>query len=217
MSELKALEEWAGALLAKIEPKERRRINQSIARDLRRSQQKRIRAQRNPDGTAYAKRKPREQRGAKAQSNPPLQFIYNGKKRIVSGYTNHGGYFTGFDQSSRKVKTFKRSRIEAWLPPPTAVRSGSSRTKSGSIKRKAAMFRGLVKAKNLGLKSTSDSIGIGFVRRNARIARVHQYGLRSRPGKNSGEVQYARRELLGFTDEDISMVRDRLIDHLGEL
>jgi phage virion morphogenesis protein len=57
MSDLQALEEWAGALLAKLEPAQRRQLNQSIARDLRKSQQQRIAAQKNPDGTAYAPRK----------------------------------------------------------------------------------------------------------------------------------------------------------------
>lgn len=41
--------------------------------------------------------------------------------------------------------------------------------------------------------------------------------IRGRPGKNSPEVQYDKRELLGFTDEDMAMIRERIIDHLGNL
>jgi len=55
--DLQALEDWAGALLNRIEPKARRQLSQSLARDLRRSQQQRIKAQMNPDGTAYAPRR----------------------------------------------------------------------------------------------------------------------------------------------------------------
>ncbi|OLU22475.1 phage virion morphogenesis protein [Pseudomonas sp. PA15(2017)] len=58
---LNALEDWAGALLAKLGPTERRQLTQRVARNLRRSQQQRIATQRNPDGTAYAPRKSRKQ------------------------------------------------------------------------------------------------------------------------------------------------------------
>lgn len=55
--ELEVLEEWAGALLAKLKPAERRKLLGQVARDLRRNQQRRIAAQKAPDGTAYAPRK----------------------------------------------------------------------------------------------------------------------------------------------------------------
>lgn len=144
---LRALEEWAGALLAKLEPGERRRLNQQIGRSLRRSQQQRIATQRNPDGTPFTKRKPRQ-----------------------------------------------------------------LRDKAGRIKRQ--MFAKLRQAKHLKLQSTPDAIAIGFMGRVARIARVHQYGLRDRPGKGTPDVQYDRREVLGFTDADIELIRDQLLEHL---
>lgn len=147
--ELRALEDWAGALLAKLEPKQRRQLNQGIARKLRRSQQQRIAAQRNPDGTPYAPRKARQ----------PL------------------------------------------------------RSKQGRVKQK--MFTKLRQARHLKLQSDASSIAIGFLARTARLARVHQYGLRDRPGKGQADVQYNRRELLGFTDADLDMIRDELLAHLA--
>nr|WP_286675134.1 phage virion morphogenesis protein [Pseudomonas subflava] len=143
-----ALEDWAGLLLARLSPGERRKFGNSIGRDLRRSQQQRIAAQRNPDGTPYAARKPRQLRG-----------------------------------------------------------------KAGRIKRQ--MFARLRQAKHLRLMSTPDAIAIGFAGRVARIARVHQYGLRDRPGRGQADVQYDRRELLGFADADLEMIRDRLLAHLA--
>ena len=56
---------WAGALLAKLAPTQRRQLARAIAMDLSRSQ--RAPAQRAPDGTPYAPRKARrlrEKRGA---------------------------------------------------------------------------------------------------------------------------------------------------------
>ena len=59
--DLHALEAWAGALLAKLQPAQRRAINHKVAIDLRRSQAQRIKAQQGPDGTAYPARKQRKE------------------------------------------------------------------------------------------------------------------------------------------------------------
>lgn len=146
--DLSALEDWAGALLNRLQPAQRRKLNQTIARDLRRSHQQRIGAQRNPDGTPYAPRKPREQ----------------------------------------------------------------LRAKQGRVKRK--MFTKLRQARYLKLQSDASSIVIGFLVRTSRLARIHQYGLRDRPGRNAADVQYARRQLLGFTPQELETIRDQLLDHL---
>ncbi len=144
---LQALEDWAGALLVKLGPTERRRLTQTIARDLRRSQQQRIASQRNPDGSAYAPRKPRK-----------------------------------------------------------------LRSKAGRIRRK--MFTKLRTARHLKLQSTADRIAIGFLSRTARLARIHQYGLRDRPGRRAAEVQYSQREVLGFSTAELEYIREQLLAHL---
>ena len=59
--DLQALEAWAGALLAKLQPAQRRAINHKVAIDLRRSQAQRIKAQQGPDGAAYPARKRRKE------------------------------------------------------------------------------------------------------------------------------------------------------------
>lgn len=146
---LQALEDWAGALLNRLQPAERRKVTQSVARDLRRSQQQRIGAQKNPDGTPYAPRKPRQ----------PL------------------------------------------------------RAKAGRIKQRK-MFAKLRTARYLRLQSDASSIAIGFAGRVSRLARIHQYGLRDKPGRETPDTQYARRELLGFSASDMDLIRDRLLDHL---
>lgn len=62
---LNALEDWGAPLLAKLGPAERRKLARSVGQALRRSQAARIAGQRNPDGSAYAPRKP--QTNARAQ------------------------------------------------------------------------------------------------------------------------------------------------------
>ena len=56
---LHALEDWTGTLLARLAPAARRQLLTRLARNLRRSQQQRLQAQRNPDGTAFVQRKPK--------------------------------------------------------------------------------------------------------------------------------------------------------------
>ncbi|HII0359180.1 phage virion morphogenesis protein [Klebsiella pneumoniae] len=57
MVELQKVDAWLDALLAGLEPAARKRMMRELAQQLRRSQQKNIRMQRNPDGTAYEPRR----------------------------------------------------------------------------------------------------------------------------------------------------------------
>ncbi|HHT0061973.1 phage virion morphogenesis protein [Klebsiella michiganensis] len=57
MAELQEVDAWLDALLAGLEPSARKRMMRELAQQLRRSQQKNIRMQRNPDGTAYEPRR----------------------------------------------------------------------------------------------------------------------------------------------------------------
>ncbi|TKC83463.1 phage virion morphogenesis protein [Trinickia terrae] len=57
VDELNAVEAWANALLAQLSPAARRAATRDIARKLRITQQMRIAAQQNPDGSAYEPRK----------------------------------------------------------------------------------------------------------------------------------------------------------------
>lgn len=65
MSGLHALDAYLAGLLAKLDAPQRRLLARAIAVELRRRQAARIAAQRNPDGSAYAPRKPqlRHKRG----------------------------------------------------------------------------------------------------------------------------------------------------------
>ncbi|GAA0680793.1 phage virion morphogenesis protein [Dyella marensis] len=146
---LSQLESWAGVLLAKLEPPARRKLAVTIARELRRSQQQRIAAQRDAEGAPFVPRKPR------------------------------------------------------------------LRERSGAIRRRAAMFSKLRTARWLRASGTADAAHVGFAGRVARIARVHQEGLRDRPVPNAHEVRYPRRAMLGFSDIDRERIRDLLWIHLS--
>jgi phage virion morphogenesis protein len=147
---LEALEDWAAPLLRKLAPADRGKLARSLAQQLRRNQQQRVKAQANPDGSKFASRKARDLRG-----------------------------------------------------------------KRGHIRRKAEMFQKLCKVAYLKAKGDGSAISVGFTGRVARIARVHQDGLRDRAERNAPQVQYDQREVLGFTEADLEMIRDRLLEHLA--
>lgn len=151
MADLEALEDWAAGLLGQLQPTARNQLARSIGQALRRNQQQRIIAQRNPDGSKYAPRKQRNLRG-----------------------------------------------------------------KQGRIKRQVQMFKKLRTASFLKVQGDGNAISVGFTGRVARIARVHQYGLRDRAERGAPDVNYEQREVLGFTDVDLDIIRDQLLNHLTQ-
>ena len=150
-SNLEALETWAAVLLDRLALVERSKLARSIGQELRRSQQKRMMAQENPDGTKFVPRKQRNLRG-----------------------------------------------------------------KMGRIRRKLAMFRKVRTASYLKVRGDSSSITVGFTGRIALIARVHQFGLKDRAERGAPDVRYEQRELLGFTDADLDLIRDGLLAQLTD-
>lgn len=148
VNNLEALETWAAVLLDRLEPGERGKLARSIGQELRRSQQTRVIAQENPDGSKYAPRKQRNLRG-----------------------------------------------------------------KQGRIRRKLEMFKKLRTVSFLRVQGDSNAISVGFTGRVARIARVHQYGLRDRAEQGAPDVKYEQREVLGFTSENLDSIRESLITY----
>lgn len=154
MDDLDAIEDWAGALLAKLAPPARRQAAQDIARELRRSQQARIAAQRNPDGSAFEPRKAR-----------------------------------------------------------AVMQSKKLREKAGRIKRRA-MFAKMRTARFLKIEADSAGLAIGFAGRVARLARIHQEGQQAEVAPGGPVYRYPVRQLLGFSQAERDLIRDKLLEHL---
>ena len=87
--------------------------------------------------------------------------------------------------------------------------------KQGRIKRKA-MFIKLKTARFLKVRSNDNEVTVGFTGSGAAIANIHQYGLTGTVNKKRGiKVQYAQREVLGFSDEDLEMIEELIIEQLA--
>ncbi|HBP8837789.1 TPA: phage virion morphogenesis protein [Escherichia coli] len=89
----------------------------------------------------------------------------------------------------------------------------TARTKKGRIKRQ--MFNKLRTTKYLKTAASADSASVEFAGQVQRIARVHHYGLRERVNKKGRFIKYARRELLGFSDDSSEMIFSIIIGRLS--
>lgn len=150
--ELEHFERWAEPLLQRLAPAARRSLAANIGKALRSSQAARIKAQQNPDGSAFEPRK---------------------------------------KQDAKKF-----------------------RNKKGKIKRKM-MFAKLATNRFLKMQATSEGVTVGFLGRTARLARVHQEGLPDTVQPSGRSYLYPRRRLLGFSADDLDMIREQLLKHLS--
>ena len=86
------------------------------------------------------------------------------------------------------------------------------RKSGGKAAQKKKMMLGLRKARSMRIKASTEGFSVGFTGSNAKIARIHHYGLRQYiAGRN---VQYPKRELLGITTKDREIMQNILITHI---
>ncbi|MBS0843656.1 phage virion morphogenesis protein [Enterobacter asburiae] len=148
MSEFKPFDDRLNGLIAALSPAARRKLAGEIAKELRKSQQQRIRLQKAPDGSPYQARK-----------RQPL------------------------------------------------------RAKSGRIKR--AMFQKLRTSRYMKASGLENSASLEFTGKVQRIARVHQLGLKDRPNPKMQYVQYPKRQLLGLSSVEKTIIEQLIIRFLG--
>lgn len=86
------------------------------------------------------------------------------------------------------------------------------RERAGRVRR--AMFMRLRTSRFMKAQSDPNSAVVSFIGSVERIAAVHQFGLRDRVNKGGLEVQYTRRELLGFSTADVDTLASLILSHL---
>ncbi|WP_072569706.1 phage virion morphogenesis protein [Enterobacter sp. SA187] len=119
---------------------------------------------------------------------------------------------------AKKLRASQQQRIKRQQVPdgtPYAARKRQPvRSKKGRIKRE--MFAKLRTSRFMKAKGSDNAAVVEFTGKVQRMARVHQYGLKDRPNRNSRDVQYEERPLLGFTQEDNILIQDAMISILGK-
>lgn len=215
--DLAEIERIAGALLRNLSSGQRRNVMRRMARELVISQRQRITAQRQPDGSPFAARKPKSQ---PISGRGTACFLYpsggGGEPRrvIMKSFTwATGRMMTGFDIEAGAIRSFDFDKIVTWLPVPDEHRNaGGGRLRRRGGLRRRAMFRRLASSKFLKTGTDDQGFWIGFTGKVSQIASVHQGGLRDKPSLRAKAVAYPKRELLGATEHD----RERLLDVLYE-
>lgn len=96
---------------------------------------------------------------------------------------------------------------------PYEPRKPRLRDKKGRVRKQ--MFTRLRTARFMRARVDQNSAAVEFTGRVARMARVHQEGLEDRVARNGPRIRYPRRQLLGFTQQDLRLVRDQLVEHLA--
>lgn len=217
MDEIQHLHKIAETLLEKLQPVQRRRMLFRMAMEMRRTNQRRMASQKAPDGSSWEKRK----RQAKAKpAARPARFLYpdggSGAPRLVDmrSWIGRGEYLVGFDREAGGLRTFQKSKIIKWVTPAgSAGADGDPVPKRRA--RSAQMFRGLRSGKHLKAGADQNGGWIEFTQRASGIALVHHEGLRDRVVENGPEVDYPRRELIGFGREDETRLLNLFIDEAG--
>lgn len=114
---------------------------------------------------------------------------------------------------AKKLRTSQQQRIKRQQAPdgtPYAARKRQTvRSKKGRIKRE--MFAKLRTNRFMKAKGSDSAAVVEFTGKVQRMARVHQFGLKDRPNRNSRDVQYETRPLLGFSQDDELLVERCII------
>ena len=216
--DLAELEAFVGGMLKSLEPKARRRLFRKVATGMRRANQQRIRAQKNPDGSSFAKRKALPE---PVPGNYAVKFLYpsggSGTPRLVfmKSWEKQGPIFTGFDREAGGLRSFEFAKVIKWLRVDARDdNAGGGKIRNRRKIRDRRMFRKIGRSGALHTGQNDHEAWIGFAGSVAAVATVHQFGLRDRPARQSREVRYARRELLGMTAQEREQLLDAVIEHL---
>ncbi|HBR5838181.1 TPA: phage virion morphogenesis protein [Klebsiella pneumoniae] len=117
---------------------------------------------------------------------------------------------------AKKLRQRQQQRIKSQKAPdgtPFAPRKRQPvRAKQGRIKRE--MFAKLRTNRYMKASGGDSAAVVEFTGKVQSIARIHQYGLKDRPGKNSKVIKYHKRILMEFNYEDRRNVERVIISHL---
>ncbi|HDL8485697.1 TPA: phage virion morphogenesis protein [Yersinia enterocolitica] len=117
---------------------------------------------------------------------------------------------------AKRLRASQQQRIKRQQAPdgtPYAARKSQPlRKPKGRIKRE--MFAKLRTARYMKTNSSPDEAVVEFAGRVERMAAVHHFGLRDRPNMHSKDVQYDERPLLGFSQQDIAIVENTVMESL---
>ncbi|EOG8149202.1 phage virion morphogenesis protein [Citrobacter werkmanii] len=116
---------------------------------------------------------------------------------------------------AKTLRARQQRRIKTQKAPdgtPYAARKRQPvKAKKGRVKR--GMFAKLRTSRFMKATAGNDVAVVEFTGKVQRMANVHQYGLKDKPGRNSASVQYSVRPLIGFNDDDHEVIMKNIISY----
>lgn len=220
--DLQQLHNIAASILELFEPAQKRRFLRQMATRIRTANQKRMARQVAPDGSRWEGRK----RPARVKpANRAVKFLYPsggvGEPRLVEmrSWIGRGAIIIGFDRQADGMRSFLKDKVIKWITPEGAADPAGlppEATRAGGRSRARALFRGLRSSRWLKAGVDQDAAWIEFTERASRLALIHHYGGRDRVAPGGPEIEYPRRELIGFSGGDESMILNAFIDEAGD-
>jgi len=118
---------------------------------------------------------------------------------------------------AKEMRQRQQQRIKSQTAPDGSSYTPRKRQpikgKKGRVKRE--MFAKLRTTRYMKASGDDSAAAVEFTGKVQRIARVHQSGLKDKPGRDSPAVQYPERQLLGFSVDDQQIVESLIIRHLA--
>ncbi|WP_318371842.1 phage virion morphogenesis protein [Enterobacter sp.] len=118
---------------------------------------------------------------------------------------------------AKKLRQEQQQRIKAQLAPDGTPYTPRKRQpiKGKKNRVRKEMFAKLRASRYMKATGDDSAAAVEFTGKVQRIARVHQSGLKDKPGRNSPAVQYPERQLLGFSEENLRQVESLIVKHLS--
>jgi len=118
---------------------------------------------------------------------------------------------------AKTLRARQQRRIKTQKAPdgtPYAARKRQPvKAKKGRVKRE--MFAKLRTSRFMKATAGNDAAVVEFTGKVQRMANVHQYGLKDKPGRNSTPVQYDARPLIGFEPDEWMVIQEIITKSLS--
>lgn len=115
---------------------------------------------------------------------------------------------------SQGLRVRMRDRIKQQKDPDGRRFIPRKRDQIGKIKRSGAMFQNI--GRHIKTQYSDTKASVGFNGATGRIATIHQYGKVDRPTSKAKPTRYEKRELVGFSEDDIKYIEQTIIEFLGK-
>lgn len=215
-TDIDQLASWAEPILRSMEAKQRKVLMRSIVTKVRRSNVDRMKRQEAPDGTKWKPRRSASAKGGR-KVHKSVEFLYDKglgvERRRLQSWHSTPTMMTGYDPDAGGLRSFRKDRVVRYININT--RSTNKRLRERGKIRKQAMFNKLRTTKYLKANATSDAATVSIPGRVGAIAKVHQFGLRSKVSEDGPMHDYPERALLGLSRDDLEMIANEILEHVS--